>query len=196
MPILTFKYFLGPPEHMAGLCPNQDVCTLCNSLGPCFRLEHAISPTLADAEKAEARGCMSCLKAGRFKFWHDTEIGVLDNDGLVHLYKHNKQRPATFPRAALTELRRTPQIVTWQQELWLTHCNDFMAYVGTWGPEDFYAHAPDGDGKSLFVKMTGTATLWDSSLREGETRLTGWRATHYTFRCLHCGELRGNWDCP
>ncbi len=193
---MNFKYFQGPREEMSWLCAGQEVCIFCKSLGTCFQLEHAICPTLKGPQKADSHGCLSCLKAGRFGFWHDTEIGVLDSNGLKRLYNHNKPRPPTFLRAALTELLRTPQIVTWQQELWLTHCDDFMAYLGTWEPKDFYANAPDGDGKSLFLRMTDEYEhLWDSSLREGEEQLRAWHATYYSFRCLHCGELRGNWDC-
>ena len=71
-----------------------------------------------------------------------------------------------------------------------------MVYIGTWEPSDFYANAPDGDGRSLFHAMTEEYNhLWDSSLREGEDRPASWHATYYVFRCLHCGKLRGNWDC-
>ena len=123
-------------------------------------------------------------------------IGVLDENGLRHVYKHNKHPPLGFPKASLAELRCTPRIVTWQQELWLTHCNDYMVYVGTWEPKDFYANASDGDGRSLFLRMTDVYNhLWDSSLPKGEERLVSWHATYYAFRCLHCGMLRGNWDC-
>jgi uncharacterized protein CbrC (UPF0167 family) len=196
MELTEFKYFRGPQGDMAGLCLEPTGCIFCGRVGPCFRLGAAICPTLDQAQKENAHGCFSCLKAGRFQCWHDTEIGVLDESGLTHIYNHNKKPPSDFPRTALVELRKTPQIVTWQQELWLIHCNDFMAYVGTWTPEDFYKNAPDGDGRSLFLRMTDRYNhLWDSSLREGEERLASWRATYYAFRCLHCGELRGNWDC-
>jgi uncharacterized protein CbrC (UPF0167 family) len=196
MELTEFKYFRGPQGEMAHLCAEPIGCIFCGRVGPCFRLEVAICPTLNEDQRANAHGCFSCLKAGRFKYWHDTEIGVLDDNGLTHVYNHNKKPPAGFPRTALTELRRTPQIATWQQELWLVHCNDFMAYVGTWTPEDFYSNAPDGDGRALFLRMTDRYNhLWDSSLREGEKRLVSWHATYYAFRCLHCRELRGNWDC-
>jgi hypothetical protein len=67
-----------------------------------------------------------------------------------------------------------------------------MAYIGTWEPRDFYENAPDGDGQSLFMQMTDKdyQHLW-----EADTRLEHWHATYYVFRCLHCGKLRGNWDC-
>jgi uncharacterized protein CbrC (UPF0167 family) len=194
---MEFKYFQGPIEDMGDLSREEKSCVFCSSSGRGFELQYATCDALTDDQKKQAFGCASCLKKGRFEFWHDTEIGLLDENGLRHVYRHNKRPPDDFPPMSLIELRKTPQIVTWQQELWLTHCNDFMAYIGTWEPGDFTTNAPDGDGKSLFLSMTedGLDHLWDSSVRNGEDRPTSWHATYYVFRCLHCGKLRGNWDC-
>jgi uncharacterized protein CbrC (UPF0167 family) len=193
---MDFKYFQGPADEMSGLTKEEKTCAFCKAIDRCFRLTSATCSALTGAEKEQAFGCASCLKKGRFEFWHDTEIGLLDENGLKHVYKHNKRPPPDFPRLSLIELRKTPRIVTWQQELWLTHCDDFMVYVGTWDPSDFCDNAPDGDGRSLFMEMTDEYNhLWDSSIREGEERPTSWHATYYVFRCLHCGKLRGNWDC-
>ena len=192
-----FRYFCGPQHHMSPLFNGDAPCSLCGGVGPCFQLEYALCDSLSADDKESALGCFSCLKASHFEFWHDTEIGLLDEKGLTHVYNHNQPPPADFPASALLELRRTPQIGTWQQELWLTHCNDFMAYVGTWAPRDFYANAPGGDGRALFFEMTDKdyRRLWDQSLRPSAKLLESWYATYYVFRCLHCGKLRGNWDC-
>ena len=195
--IMNFKYFLGPPEDMGDLERDILPCSLCRQADRCFRLEYALCPAQVGEQKKQGFGCFSCLRAGRFEFWHDTEIGTLDENGLMNVYKHNQPAPPNFPTNALADLRRTPQIVTWQQELWLVHCNDFMAYLGTWEPPDFYANAPDGDGRALFHQMTDDdySHLWDESLPDGAERLDSWYATYYVFRCLSCGKLRGNWDC-
>lgn len=171
-------------------------CSLCGARGPCFSLEYAWSSELPELERAGKAGCATCLQAGRFEFWHDTEIGMLSETGLQHVYKHNQEPPPDFSTLALVELRRTPQIVTWQQELWLTHCRDFMIYQGTWEPADFIANAGDGDGRRLFLQMTDEyPELWDEATLEGEQHPASWHATYYVFRCGHCGVLRGNWDC-
>ena len=195
--INMFRYFCGPQNEMSALAEGDGHCALCGQRGRCFRLEYALCPSLTAAEKKSALGCFKCLQNGHFEFWHDTDIGMLDENSLRHVYNHNKPQPLDFPASALVELRRTPQIVTWQQELWLTHCNDFMAYMGTWEPKDFYANAPGGDGRALFMEMTDKdyRHLWDVSLSPGAARLEGWHATFYAFRCLHCGKLRDNWDC-
>lgn len=193
-----FRYFCGPRHDMGNLADGEAHCAFCGEIAPCFSLANAYCASVSDRDKASAHGCFSCLQRGRFEFWHDTEIGLLDEAGLTHVYNHNRPPPPDFPSSSLVQLRRTPQIVTWQQELWLTHCNDFMAYQGTWEPRDFYANASDGDGRALFVEMTDGeyGHLWDESMPSGATRLESWYATYYVYCCLHCGKLRGNWDCP
>jgi uncharacterized protein CbrC (UPF0167 family) len=194
---MQFTYFHGPAQDMAYLNSGQALCSLCGAPDRCFALRYATCPGLTDAERETAVGCCTCLRGGRFEFWHDIEVGLLDERGLSKFYNHHRPPPADFPDSALVELRRTPQFVTWQQEIWLTHCDDFMAYLGTWEPRDFYEHAAAGDGRSLFMEMTDAdlQLLWDTSLPAGGQRLETWHATYYVFRCLHCGKLRGNWDC-
>jgi uncharacterized protein CbrC (UPF0167 family) len=191
---MRFDYFKGPETDMA-MFEGSQLCYFCNIVAPAFALEFAICP-LPEGERAGKFGCAECLTNGLFEFWHDTEIGLLDENGLQHVYNHNQEPPPDFSETALRELRRTPQIATWQQELWLTHCRDFMVYRGTWEPKDFYANAADGDGRALFLRMTSEYQhLWDESLTVGQAKLEEWYATYYVFHCRHCGALRGNWDC-
>jgi uncharacterized protein CbrC (UPF0167 family) len=193
----AFKYFEGPREDMSGLAAQDVPCEFCGRISDGFDLDLATC-SLSDDGKAGKFGCAECLLHGQFEFWHDTDIGMLDEQGLEKVYKHNAEPPSDFPERALADLRRTPRIVTWQQELWLSHCNDFMVYMGTWQPADFVQKAATGDGRTLFLKMTrdpGLQFLWDECLEEGETAPATWNVTYYAFRCLHCGDLAGNWDC-
>ena len=77
----------------------------------------------------------------------------------------------------------------WQPRMWLTHCKDFMAYIGTWEPKDFYANAPGGDGRALFQEMTDKdyRHLWDESLRPGAERLESWNARSTSFAVCSAG---------
>ena len=195
--MMSFKYFQGPMKDMAFFREEPSACTLCGAVRPGFALDYALCPALPTDMKERGRGCYDCLRAGRFEFWHDTEVGLLDERGLTKEYRDHRLPCSGFPEEARIELRRTPQIVTWQQERWLTHCDDFMAYIGTWGPGDFYANAEGGDGRALFRAMTDAdlGHLWEASLPAGKERLESWYATYYTFKCLHCGRYRGNWDC-
>ncbi len=194
---MQFKYFKGPFDEMSGMIDGVSVCSICGTESHCFELDYSITQEFSNDDKEGKVGCVECLRNGRFEFWHDTEFGLLDENGLSKMYKHNIANPPLIDQSNLVELRRTPQILTWQQELWLTHCNDFMIYKGTWTPLDFYANSRDGDGKQLFMEMTDDEykNLWDDSLEEGQTQLEEWYPTYYVFECAHCSKLRGNWDC-
>ncbi len=183
---ITFEYYNGPVEHMDRLADGQHTCSFCGQLGRCFRLDQ------------RRHGCFECLRQGRFLFDHDTEIGLLTSDGLRHFYNHHQRVPKNFNKAAFRTLLRTPEYVTWQQGIWLTHCDDFMIYLGEWKAKDFHQHSENGDGRSLFLDMTDKvqAFLWDRATPVGAKGPADWYAAYYAFKCRHCGKLRGNWDCP
>jgi uncharacterized protein CbrC (UPF0167 family) len=183
---------------MGDLLEGQHKCSICNKDNEhCFDLEFSITNKFLHEEKEGKIGCYECLRKGEFEFWHDTEFGLLDENGLTKVYNHNSDNPPNIKEDTLKELRRTPQIITYQQEVWLTHCNDFMVYNGTWEPLDFYKNSPNGEGRDLFMQMTDKEMghLWDDSLQEGQTLLEEWHPTYYVFECRHCGKLRGYWDC-
>lgn len=189
---MQFDYFEGPEREMSSFV-GEAICTICGRQGPCFSLDSSICAEVPTEMRETAKGCRECLAEGRFEFWHDTEIGLLDERGLRKFYSHHRDPSEPFQPEALRALRRTPQIITWQQESWLVHCQDFMAYIGTWAAADFFAHAPDGDGRAIFLAMTDEGTdLWSDEV----TQETDWYATYYAFKCRHCGKLRGNYDFP
>ncbi len=140
---------------MADLLEGKQQCSLCNEHHDhCFDLGFAHTKRFSDTEKKGKVGCYDCLRRGEFEFRHDTEIGPLDEKGLTRIYTHNMAHPLHLDDSILTELKRTPQIVTYQPDVWLTHCNDFMVYAGTWEPLDFYKNSASGDGRGFFMEMT------------------------------------------
>jgi uncharacterized protein CbrC (UPF0167 family) len=191
----AFRYFLGPTNEMSGWVDRPVRCSFCGATCPGFSLAGATCPSLATGSVASAHGCASCLRAGRFEFWHDTEVGLLTEHGLEKMYKDQRAPSPTLRAESLLELRRTPQIVTWQQEKWLTHCDDFMPYLGTWRPLDFAQNAPDADARAMFLRMTREPRqrpLWDKmSIKPTDSE---WAVTYYVFRCVHCNELAGYYD--
>ncbi|WP_421977451.1 CbrC family protein [Roseivirga seohaensis] len=193
---MDFKYFKGPWDEMSGYLLDKCKCAICQTPDlDCFLLDYSITKEFDEEEIEGKAGCFDCLRKGKFEFWHDTEFGFLDENGLSKVYSHNLANPPLLKDDQLIELRRTPQIVTWQQELWLTHCNDFMVYIGTWEPVDFQNRS-NGNGRDLFLEMTDEGkNLWDDCLEEGENYPEYWHATYYVFQCLHCGKHKGNWDC-
>ena len=124
------------------------------------------------------RGCMDCLRQGRFTVWHFTEAGDIEAGVLVS----NEDPRLTISEEAISELSRTPSFWTFQQAVWLCHCNDFMAYLGEWSRDDFNQNAPDGDGQSLYAQV--------ERMEPGEEWSDLWDNGFYLFRCLHCGKMR------
>ncbi len=194
---MDYIYFKGPSEDMSDLVDIKTTCSICGKIDNCFELDYALTNEFNQNEKEGKVGCYACLREGKFGFWHDTEFGMLDENGLSKVYNHNMDNPPAIPQDLLKEMLRTPRIVTWNQELWLTHCNDFMIYKGTWEQKDFYSNSQNGNGRKLFLEMTNEDLLhlWDESLDEEQEKLVEWHATYYVFQCRHCNILRGNWDC-
>src|SRR5688572_28314468 len=142
---MEFRYFKGPTQDMSQLLDGAHTCSICGNIGSaCFSLDYTITDIFAEDVKEGKIGCIKCLREGKFEFWHDTEFGMLDEKGLTKVYNHNMDNPPEIEDEKKNELKRTPQIITWQQELWLTHCNDFMIYKGTWEPGDFYRNSKNG----------------------------------------------------
>jgi uncharacterized protein UPF0167 len=182
-----FDYFHGPVQEMSHLAQGERRCSFCETTGLCFSLE------------GDEYGCIDCLRRGRFYFSHQTEVGYLSPDeGLSSETGRQRKLARTFNRANLAALLRTPQFVTWQGERWLVHCDDFMTYLGEWKPHDFQHHAPNGDGRKLFMGMFDQkelAALWDETTPAGAKAPEDWSFHVHVFRCRHCGILRGHWDC-
>jgi len=181
---------------MSGIMDPTD-CSICKKKGvPCFALDDAICEGLDPAEKEGKSGCMDCLVTGRYTFSHDTEFGLVDASGIDPDYRHNDQVLSGISDEAIRELCRTPQFITCQQEFWLGHCSDFMAYIGTWVPEDFIKNDPDRNGRALFLGMTkaGQGFYWDEYVEPAGV-YSDWYISYYAFECRHCGKLRGYWDC-
>lgn len=192
------KYFKGPIEDIANLFYNEQTCLFCNEVKTLsIPVDFAISDKYSRAEKENKMGCLDCLRKGEFEIWHDTEFGMLEKDGFKKVYLHHMENPPKVLEQNKIELRRTPQIQTSQQELWLTHCNDFMVYKGTWEPIDFVKNSSNSNGRELFLSMTDVDMnhLWDDYFEEGGILTENWYATYYVFECSHCKKLRGNWDC-
>ncbi|MEV4513247.1 CbrC family protein [Dactylosporangium sp. NPDC049525] len=191
----------------AGVClPLDDVVVACGSCGgqtrirtkgraanrrdTCHRcdapvtLHAALTPPAAESltlgVPLALRGCVSCLRAGRWAQTHVTEAGAI-----------------RWEDDAGAELTRTPRYATFQGERWLC-CHDLpMCYLGEWTRRDFDAARP-GAGDALFdeivrdIDPASAADAWEHGLTPhgGEPDLRV-----YVFRCQRCTTLRAHSDC-
>ena len=205
------KYFRASRSEMSDLLPGQRRCDICGEVGECFSLERALA-----VPKGAGVGCFSCLSAGRFGFFHITEVGYLEEAGLT-TYEDDEVKPARLfvvgatgqaslssqpappppspampPSAAVKELRRTPAFPTWNEVAWPVHCADFMCYLGTWQPGQLResAAARGLAAADHFAEICGEAPPRWVSLEEDQ-----WGLTFHVFSCIqcpHCG-ARSTW---
>lgn len=207
---LEFRYFRGPESDMVGLLPGILTCSLCGQPGRCFSLERrVVSRELTEKERQGKIGCIDCLKQDRFGFSHRTEAGYIDEDGLM-IYDNEEEQGRVFVVAesgqttttggpfvspphehvsdeAILELPRTPIFSTWQDLDWPVHHEDFMAYLGIWGPKDFEQFERSGEGRNLYLEMVNSA--WYDLWPESEEPLFG--ENIIAFQCLHCATRIG-----
>ena len=106
---MEFKYFKGPVDEMSDLLVEKAVCAICGMEDYCFELDYSITEYFSDEEKEGKIGCINCLKKGIFEFWHDTEFGILVENGISNPYPQKNLNLSIIPKASLTELRRTPK---------------------------------------------------------------------------------------
>jgi uncharacterized protein CbrC (UPF0167 family) len=134
------------------------------------------------------RGCLRCLRDGRWAQTHVTEVGVIG-------WEHTAKTDAV--PAWRTDLIGTPRYATFQGERWL-FCHDLpMRYLGEWGRLDFEAARP-GSGFSLFAEVIRDVdpaeieAAWELGLgpTSDDSDLKA-----YVFRCQQCDGLRTHSDC-
>lgn len=86
---------------------------------------------------------------------------------------------------------RTPGYVSWQQEWWLSHCNDACEFLGDASEEDIAKASAD-------TKRQWMAE-YDFGEKEWEDITRGYKPkgdpAFYKFRCCHCGLVLLGWDC-
>ena len=134
MPI-RFRYFHASESEM-GFLPSIRTCSLCGQPGRCFALDYVISGELSEQQRQGKVGCYNCLRRDRFGFAHDTEIGMITEDGLLAFDDPDDEPSRVFvvagdgeavagsgplissPRPAVSEgavaeQRRTPSFASW-----------------------------------------------------------------------------------
>lgn len=99
-----------------------------------------------------------------------------------------------LPASVLEELtQRTPSYIGWQQEVWLSHCNDACTYVNSVGVIELETLPADAaDAVRLVLRdwaRTGEEReeLFSLLDRDGSLRA-------HLFKCLHCDEFMAHVD--
>lgn len=84
-------------------------------------------------------------------------------------------------------IHRTPSYCGWQQEIWVTHCDDFCAFLGYVGAKELKEMGV------LEEVIENGSPEFNAEWSEEQTEIikkmvNGGHAQGYLFKCLHCGK--------
>lgn len=170
-----FRYHPDPLATGA-IEPRQTVCACCGQA----RGFVYVQPVYATSDLDE-KLCPWCIADGSAA----AKLGASFSDA-------NPLQAAGLAQAVIDEVTlKTPGYSSWQQEEWLTHCNDACEFHGDAMPEDVEdaSEATRADWMQHYGK---TAKQWAAATRDYEP--AGDNA-FYKFVCRHCAAVRLGWDC-
>lgn len=197
--VLSLCYFRGPAEHLYGYVQARQ-CDLCDRFGdsaieiPAGFLQKSLVRISSIGEgdpfanktlgKDDLTICTGCLGQRRVAFRHSTETGA----GIT-LQELSRLFPSISVER-LEDFRVTPEFNANQEPFWLTHCNDFMDYIGTWGRDNFEQEAAKQAIKPhVLFNRIAVRTEFDDERPSWSKWNSG--EEFYLFECRHCRQKHG-----
>ncbi|WP_139921737.1 CbrC family protein [Hymenobacter sp. DG01] len=174
------QFTFNPNAYTLGLFEQKDItCECCQQPRP----YNYTGPIYCEADVEDL--CPWCIADGsaaakwdaEFQDWASVEGNSPDP----------AEASAPINAASLEEVvSRSPGCNSWQQGVWLTHCQDMCVFLGYVGGEDI---------RPLLPELRPDLQGWpdeDFLLRSlsADGGLTG-----YLFQCHHCGQHRLHIDC-
>ncbi len=170
-----FRYH-PDPIHSGVISKSEETCICCNQArgfiytGPVYAVENL-----------SERLCPWCIANGEAALQFEATF----SDPCPLLYQEIPENIA----AEVAE--RTPGYTSWQQEEWLSHCNDAC---------EFHGDATQADVKNASIE---TKQRWflDNNADEAfwQTVTEGYMPqgspAFYKFKCRHCQIILLGWDC-
>ena len=180
MELPKFKY--NPNAYELDLFEEKEgICSVCNEKR---NLKYTSSfYSIEDPDYI----CPWCIVNGRAAEKFNGEFN--DYCGIEGVSPNPNDPPSKIPQELLREItNKTPSYVSWQQEVWLTHCNEpcaFIAYV------DFETIKPYLE--ELKEDIETITNDYGTNMIEYLTKSGS--VVGYLFQCVKCGKHRLHIDC-
>jgi uncharacterized protein len=181
MAIPQFKYH-PDPLNTGSIIQSENECVCCNGQ----RGFIYTGPVYCPEEYADCI-CPWCIADGSAH--EQLEAEFHDSAGIPGWAFSDAPSVSTEIIAEISQ--RTPGFSGWQQEQWMTCCDDGAAYLGRAGFKELKERWPEA-----IDAIKNSAGLDGKDWDDFSCQLSRDRSpTAYVFRCLHCGKLGGYQDC-
>ena len=177
-----FKYHPDPTGTGAFVVGETAKCDCCNNETDIYyeRPFYSVEDITALCPFCIANGKAAEKFNGEFQNYCSIE-GISPNPNVPSTFDNNE--------AIMEVTMRTPGYRGWQQEVWLSHCNDLCAFLGyvAWDDikdklDDFASLETDIQGYRMTVSDLEKHLIKDGHLQG------------YLFQCLHCKKYRLHMD--
>ena len=175
MELPSFKYHIDPEGN--GVFEESDtVCECCNK-----QRGYIYTGSVYAIEELDECICPWCIANGSAATKFDAEFS--DSHPLLS---------AGISKEITNEVtQRNPGYFSWQQECWLSHCNDACEFHGDASEEDV-KDASQETKEQWFSDYGGDEKFWqqvtDGYHPNGDVAF-------YKFKCRHCNQILLGWDC-
>lgn len=174
MKLPTFKY--SPNAYNINVFQNiEGICSICNE-------ERQIKYTNSFYSINEPEYiCPWCIANGKAAEKYDGEFN--DYCGIESILPNLDDANKTIPKDLLLEVtNRTPSYVSWQQEVWLTHCNEPCAFI---------SYADTNTIEPLMEELNGDieSSGYDPDFIKRNLSKDG-SLVGYLFQCVKCKKHR------
>lgn len=178
-----FKYHPDPIRNGAFKFDQEKICDCCDKKTNVYYTSPFYS-----VDNIEAL-CPECISNGEAAEKYE---GTFQDDlGLEGISPDpNDDNSGKYRDEDINELLyRTPGYHGWQQEQWLSHCNDFCAFIR------YVGWAEIEDKLNEFVDLEADCEMFGISIDDLPNYLqNGGSCQGYLFRCLHCNKYRLYFD--
>ena len=175
MELPKFKY--SPNSYRIDVFKEEEgTCSICNQ-----HRKIKYGSSFYSAEEPEYI-CPWCIADGSAAKKYDGEFNDAAGVETPLGYESDDELKATFDEKIVEVAQRTPSYVSWQQEVWLSHCNEPCAFLDYADSEliSLILHELEAD-----INNAGYDTDLIKEHLSKEGSLVG-----YLFQCLHCGTHR------
>ncbi len=175
---MKFPYFKYHPNPLqtSSVSQSDRTCIRCNQ-ARCFIYT---GPVYA-VDNLSERLCPWCIANGEAA--HQFGATFSDPYSLLH---HGIAK-----EIAIEVAERTPGYISWQQEEWLSHCNDACEFHGDATQEDV-KNASIETKQQWFLDNNADEAFWQTVT---ECYMPQGSPAFYKFKCRHCQMILLGWDC-